>query len=173
MGRIPLLVCLVAVLLASTALAAGCGGSDEDEPDASAEAACEKLESEAEREECEKAEVAKVIPEDDRAAYYVFATSNGMVRGAAVAAQRGERAPIAGGVGELRGAAARVAAAKPRDPALEDLQPQVLRLLRRARAPDFGRSEGAETLAEVRAIDRALNRYLRGSEPAQASLLPD
>jgi hypothetical protein len=172
MGRSPLLACLIPALLAAIALV-GCGGSDEEEGGKSADEACESLPSESQREECEKAEVAKVIPEADRAAYYVFATSNGLVRGAAVAAQRGERAPIAGGVGELRGAAVRVEAAEPRDPALKNVQPQMLAMLRRAGASGFGRSDAAETLAEVEAVDRALNHYLRQAEPAQASLLPD
>src|SRR4051812_17829414 len=132
---------------------------------------CERLATEAEREEGERGEAAGRINSADRVAYYQLATAAGLIRGNAAAVAQSASSPPRAGDGELRSSAARVARLTPHDGVLKLVKVRVARLLRAANA-GFGRADARAALHELRAIDRALNRYVRYREPAQAALVP-
>ena len=138
------------------------GGEQED---------CERLPSESQREECERAAAAAVIPERDRIAYYQLATAAGLLRGAAVAAVRGEAEPRTAGRSELRDARTRLELTDPRDRGLTFVRRRMLILLGSAQR-GLDRAAARRDLVAVRSIERMLGAYLR-REPANAVLLPD
>src|SRR4051794_40148250 len=159
------------LVLSVAAAAAGCGGgADRGSPEA--DAGCERLSGESEREQCEKQQVSKRIPAADRIAYYQLATTAGLLRSSTIAAARGLPQPSRAGHEELSAARARVAQLAPRDPGLRRVQRALQRLLVR-QARGLRSAQADRVLAVLRRIDAQLNRYVRSREPAQAALIPD
>jgi hypothetical protein len=112
-----------------------------------------------------------VIPERDRVAYYQLATAAGLLRGAAVAAVRGDPEPRTAGRSELTDARVRLELTHPRDRGLVVVRRRMLILLGPAQRR-LDRATGRRDLAAIRSIERMLGAYL-GREPANAVLLPD
>ena len=178
---------IAAVALAALVAAGlfGCGGSggdtgatrageqerERDGGPAGEREECERLPSESQREECERAGAAAVIPERDRIAYYQVATAAGLLRGAAVAAARGEAEPRTAGRSELTDARSRLELTRPRDPGLAVVRRRLLILLEPAQQ-GLDAATARHDLVAIRSIERMLAAYLH-REPANAVLLPD
>ena len=166
---------ILAMLLAACAIAlpaAGCGGSDGDEPEAEAEADAEGASEEA-REEAEREAAAESIPEADRIAYYQVATGSGLLRSWADAVAKGDEPPANAGDAEIRAAARRLDGLdRPDSARLEELVAELGHGLHLALGGGARPSLAPDLIDLSDEVNRGLQRYLRDT-PQVSILLPD